>query len=91
MTATSALTEFTWHPQPAPAKFVAGLVEHFQRGSEPLSQLATRMKRDTVCFTLSVTSFAPLEFIVVLPIRRLGTYKILYLSFGRGDPHAPVS
>ena len=47
MTATSALTQFTWHPQPAPAKFVAGLVESFQRDSEKLSQLAARMKRDT--------------------------------------------
>ncbi|HVJ69399.1 MAG TPA: hypothetical protein VM510_15555 [Caulifigura sp.] len=47
MTATSTLTQFTWRPQPAPAKFVAGLVEHFQRDSEALSQLAVRMKRDT--------------------------------------------
>ena len=40
MTATSALTEFTWHPQPAAAKFVAGLVDGFQRESPALARLA---------------------------------------------------
>jgi hypothetical protein len=47
MTATSALTEFTWHPQPAAAKFVTGLVEGFQRESPALARLASRMQKET--------------------------------------------
>jgi hypothetical protein len=47
MTATSALTQFTWHPQPAAATFLAALVEGFQRESPPLGRLAVRMQKQT--------------------------------------------
>ncbi|QDT54151.1 hypothetical protein Pan44_21780 [Caulifigura coniformis] len=47
MTATSALTEFTWQPQPEAAAFIAELVEQFQRDCPWLTRLAARMQTET--------------------------------------------
>ncbi len=44
---TSALTEFTWTPQPEAAAFVADLVHEFQRECPWLTRLAGRMQAET--------------------------------------------
>jgi hypothetical protein len=47
MSATSALTQFNWHPQPDAAQFIQELVNDFQEHCPWLASLTARMRAET--------------------------------------------